>query len=215
MSNKYSNIIKCVTGLCAEVVAPPKRYNADVTIATINSYRAMEKLERLNMEQLRSFVSDEIFQFLSSPCNNQESDSTQFNNMAINGDLLESEVDELLFECHLQYESLGQPSTSAISQPAPPNVPLLHLRVRKKFKRRKTQPYHTKPLQIQGLWEQWCSTQATKYGDTIPSLNEITTAELAHHMSNFVFELQKKKHGSEFPPESIHHIVSGLQHHVH
>ena len=63
------------------------------------------------------------------------------------------------------------------------------------------------------VWEQWCSHLATKYGDTIPSLNEITTAELSHHMSNFVFEIRKKD-GSEFPPDSIHHIVSGLQRHV-
>ena len=61
-----------------------------------------------------------------------------------------------------------------------------------------------------GLWNQWSSHRASEYGDTIPSLDSISSADFAHHMSNFVFEIRKKD-GSEFPPESLHHLVSGLQ----
>lgn len=61
-----------------------------------------------------------------------------------------------------------------------------------------------------GLWNQWCRHRASRYGHSIPPLEGITVEELAHHMSSFVFEIRKRD-GSEFPPDSIHHIVSGLQ----
>ena len=60
------------------------------------------------------------------------------------------------------------------------------------------------------LWDQWSSHQATACGDSIASLMTISPKELAHHMSNFIFELRKKD-GSEFPPNTVHHIVSGTQ----
>ena len=61
-----------------------------------------------------------------------------------------------------------------------------------------------------GLWNQWCSHRATTYGDSISSLETIYPKDLAHHMSNFVFKIHKRD-GSEFPPDTVHHIVSGLQ----
>ena len=77
--------------------------------------------ESLGVEQLRSFVSDEIFQFLSAPSTSVTAvtcDSTQ--HVAINDNpypalephllSMEAEVDRLLLECHLQYdESLDHP----------------------------------------------------------------------------------------------------------
>ena len=50
----------------------------------------------------------------------------------------------------------------------------------------------------------------TVNGDSIAPLEEISSSELARTMSNFVFEVRKRD-GSEFPPDSIHHIVSGVQ----
>ena len=61
-----------------------------------------------------------------------------------------------------------------------------------------------------GLWNQWRSHRATTYGDSIASLETISPKDLAHHMTNFVFEIRKRD-GSEFPPQTVHHIVSGLQ----
>ena len=37
--------------------------------------------------------------------------------------------------------------------------------------------------------------------------------DLASHLCNFIFEVRKKT-GEEFPPKSLHHIVSGLQRHI-
>ena len=60
------------------------------------------------------------------------------------------------------------------------------------------------------VWNQWCSHRATVNGDSTAPLKEISSAELACTMSNFVFVVRKRD-GSEFPPDSIHHIVSGVQ----
>ena len=53
-----------------------------------------------------------------------------------------------------------------------------------------------------GIWKEWCSYRLTKYGVTIPPLMELSTAD---------FLEVRKKDGSEFPPDSLHHIVSGIQ----
>ena len=42
------------------------------------------------------------------------------------------------------------------------------------------------------------------------NMDEITITDLAEYLSSFIYEVRKQD-GSEFPPESLHHIVSGLQ----
>ena len=42
---------------------------------------------------------------------------------------------------------------------------------------------------------------------------ELYTADLANYLSHFTFEVRKKD-GSEFPPDSLHHIVSGIQRYI-
>lgn len=73
-----------------------------------------EESFEVDLEQLRSFVSDEIFEFLSAPSTSataETCDSAQ--HAATNDDpypypvlephlSLEAEVDRLLLECHLQ-----------------------------------------------------------------------------------------------------------------
>ena len=46
----------------------------------------------------------------------------------------------------------------------------------------------------------------------IPPLDqpELTAKTLAENMSSFIFEVRKQD-GSEFPPDSPHHIISGIQ----
>ena len=63
------------------------------------------------------------------------------------------------------------------------------------------------------LWDQWSSHRATSCRDSIASLKATSLKELALHMSNFIFELRKKD-GSEFSPNTVHHIVGGIQHFV-
>ena len=44
----------------------------------------------------------------------------------------------------------------------------------------------------------------------ISPIEELPTGELVHHLCRFIFEVRKQD-GSEFPPNSLHHIVSGIQ----
>ena len=61
-----------------------------------------------------------------------------------------------------------------------------------------------------GIWNEWCSHRLLNYGDAIAPLEEQNLSDLAHNLSSFIFEVRKKD-GSEFPPDTLHHIVSGIQ----
>jgi hypothetical protein len=51
------------------------------------------------------------------------------------------------------------------------------------------------------------------YGEIIPPVEDITTENLGYHLSRFILEVRKKDE-AEFPPESLHHIVCGIQRHL-
>jgi hypothetical protein len=135
----------------------------------------MEDEENLgvDLEHLRSFVSDEIFEFLSAPSTSATAetfDSAQ--HAATNDDpypalephlSLEAEVDRLLLECHLQYdESLEQPSIPEISTAPPPPPPKRHFAVPKtdqEIAKAKEAAIPHKTIAdtnyCVGLWNQW------------------------------------------------------------
>jgi len=61
------------------------------------------------------------------------------------------------------------------------------------------------------IWNQWCAHRQTEDGEVIPSIeSELKSEDLAKYMSGFIFELRNKD-GKEFPPNSLHHIVCGIQ----
>ena len=180
----------------------------------------MEESLVVDLEKLRSFVSDEIFQFLSSPSTSTTCDSAQ--HAAINNDphtelephlFLEAEVDRLLLECHHQYDESLEPSIPEISTTLPPQPPpkcrFAAPKSKQEIAKAKEAAIPHKTIAdtnyCVGLWNKWSSHQASECGDTIPSLDSIFSADFAHHMSNFVFKIRKKD-GSEFPPESLHHL---------
>ena len=59
------------------------------------------------------------------------------------------------------------------------------------------------------MWEEWAEHRATSTGTALPCLKDMTKSQLQHYMSCFVLEVRKKD-GSEFPPNSIHHICCGI-----
>ena len=61
--------------------------------------------------------------------------------------------------------------------------------------------------------EDWQKYRQEVYGSSIPSLSAITTSDLQHWMIRFVLEARKKD-GSEYPPETLHHICSGIVRHL-
>ena len=60
------------------------------------------------------------------------------------------------------------------------------------------------------IWNEWRENRVFNYGDSIPSLQNIPEEEVGPNLSSFIFEV-RKQNGSEFPPDTLHHIVSGLQ----
>ena len=190
----------------------------------------MEEPDSAVVEELCSFVSSDIFEFLlseSSTSNSNFRSAPTATNTAndpypqVEPHPLEAAVNKLLLECSMQYESelLGNPGSSGslhqhstigeIFDRAPPKRPFAPPKTEPEISKAKDDAVPHKTVQDKnycvGLWNQWCSHRTTMYGDSISSLDKISAEELAHHISNFVFEICKKD-GSEFPPDSIHHM---------
>ena len=63
------------------------------------------------------------------------------------------------------------------------------------------------------LWEEWCQHRQSNFGVSIPQLTELQPTELQQWLSYFILELRKKD-GSEFTPDSLHHICCGIMRHL-
>ena len=183
-------------------------------------------------KSLFGFVSDDIFAFLSSedqPSTSAPASASYPAPTVARADrdlypqnephLLEAEIDRLLLECSFQYETEGQSGSSfQLGEEKNKKTPGKRLfaapKTEKEIAEAKDRAIPRKTMEdtnyCVGVWNQWCSHRATVNGDSIAPLEEISSAELARTMSNFVFGVRKRD-GSEFPPDSIHHIVSGVQ----
>ena len=60
------------------------------------------------------------------------------------------------------------------------------------------------------LWKDWSEYRFKSHGDVIPPLSDLTSEELSKNLKCFIFQIRKND-GSEFPPDTLHHIVSGIQ----
>ena len=58
--------------------------------------------------------------------------------------------------------------------------------------------------------EDWCEYRLKCHGDVIPLLSDLKSKELSENLKCFIFQIRKND-GSEFPPDTLHHIVSGIQ----
>ena len=59
------------------------------------------------------------------------------------------------------------------------------------------------------VWEAWKKERQESCGMVIPQLKDMTTAQLSKWMTHFVLEARKKD-GTVYPPNSLHHLVAGL-----
>ena len=64
-----------------------------------------------------------------------------------------------------------------------------------------------------GVWESWREYRNSTTGAAIAPLTELNHSELDHWLTRFILEVRKKD-GSEFPPNSLHHICCGLMRHL-
>ena len=63
------------------------------------------------------------------------------------------------------------------------------------------------------LWNEWRKYRYDKTGDVIKPLVDLDHTELEHWLIRFILEV-RKKNGSEFPANSVHHICCGLMRHL-
>jgi len=59
------------------------------------------------------------------------------------------------------------------------------------------------------IWDEWVVARANSTGTIIPYLKDITLPELNHWICYFILEVRKKD-GTEFPPNTLHHICCGI-----
>ena len=63
------------------------------------------------------------------------------------------------------------------------------------------------------LWEEWCQHRQSNFGDNIPQLTQLQPSELQQWLTYFILELRRKV-GSEFTPDTLHHICCGIMCHL-
>ena len=63
------------------------------------------------------------------------------------------------------------------------------------------------------LWEEWRNYRLQHTTATIPLLLEMTNGDLQYWMTRFIMEVRKKD-GSSFPPNTLHHICCGIMRHL-
>ena len=63
------------------------------------------------------------------------------------------------------------------------------------------------------LWDEWRAYRESTTQVNIPFLLQMTDTELSHWLTRFVLEV-RKKNGDLYPPNTLHHIVAGLQRHL-
>ena len=63
------------------------------------------------------------------------------------------------------------------------------------------------------LWEEWRQHRNTVSEESVAPLSELSVSQLNHSLSCFVLEIRKKD-GSSYPPNTLHHIVAGLLRHM-
>ena len=59
------------------------------------------------------------------------------------------------------------------------------------------------------LWKEWCKYRQQNFGNCIPGLTELPPRDLQHWLTRFILEVRKKD-GSEFAPDTLHHICCGI-----
>ncbi len=59
------------------------------------------------------------------------------------------------------------------------------------------------------MWNAFTEHRLNTTGDIIPPLTQLSHAELSHWLTRFILEVRKKD-GSEFPPNTLHHLCCGL-----
>ena len=173
--------------------------------------------DSFDLETLRGFVSDEIFEFLSSTNMDSDPMTSTLDDPSTSHDLLDAHIDALLqsqqFEVATESKTKRLKLDTGSKMPTKKRVFALP-KTDKEVAEAKLSAVPAKTLADNsyciGVWREWRDHRLTEYGDDIPPIEQLTPSDLAANLSRFIFEV-RKKNGEEFPPKTLHHIVCGIQ----
>ena len=98
-------------------------------------------------------------------------------------------------------------------EPAPPPPRFAALVNDEEIQKRRTEsvPKNTAQdtLYCTRVWQEWGNHHGTAHSTAIPPLSAITPAQLQYWLTRFVLEVRKKD-GTEYPPQIVHHLCSGI-----
>jgi hypothetical protein len=191
----------------------------------------MDSVE-VDLEKLRAFVSKEIFEFIAGDGEMTQPTTSAHVNPA---DPLEAELDSLLLlysntyeqdlesmpdvkRSRLDSESSTSPGSTSTTIPAtsvsanlrrfapPMTVEDIH-----KAKLRAIPAATARDTKdCAGIWNEWCSHRLLNHGHAIAPLEEQNIFGFGSQ-PEFIHFGSEEKDGSEFPPDTLHHTVSGIQ----
>ena len=176
------------------------------------------------LESIRGFVSPEIYNFCSGDMNsdlitNVDDPTDNFDDPCTSSSLnaLDAHVDALLLARRQQFEEL----------PTEPEPKRLKVDSTKKGKRIFAKPKTEKEVAQAkltaipaktltdtnycfGVWKEWTQHRLATLSESIPPIEQMEPSVLSKTLCNFIFEV-RKKNGEEFPPKTLHHLISGIQ----
>ena len=176
------------------------------------------------LESIRGFISPEIHNFCSGDMNsdltaNVDDPTGNFDDPCTSSSLnaLDANIDALLLARRQQVEEL----------PTEPEPKRLKVDSTKKGKRIFAKPKTEKEvaqakltaipaktltdtIYCFGVWKEWTQNRLDTLGEGIPPIEQTEPSVLSKCLCNFIFEV-RKKNGEEFPPKTLHHLISGIQ----
>lgn len=172
---------------------------------------ASKDLFDFDVSTLQGFVSDSILHFFSedntTPLTSESSTSSTYD---------DAELDALLLASSNTYENAKKPRLSSASKPTTLRA-FAPTKSKEEVERARKCTIPKKTLDDMrycvGIWNEWRYHREINDGVVIPAIDELDLPDLASFLSHFILEI-RKKNGDEFPPNSLHHIVSGLQRHL-
>ena len=63
------------------------------------------------------------------------------------------------------------------------------------------------------LWDEWRKSRQHSTGEEVDAIEKLTEEQLDHWLTRFILEVRKKD-GTVYPPNTLHHITAGLMRHI-
>ena len=175
-------------------------------------------LERA-FDSIRDFVSPDIYDFCSASMNPDLTASNSddpFDQPCTSSslDALDAHIDALLQQRLEELPAEPETKRRKVETTGRTKRVFAKPKTEKEFEHAKLTAIPAKTLTDTnycfGVWTEWTQHRLATLGESMPAIEEMSPPALAKCMCNFIFEV-RKKNGDEFPPKTLHHLISGIQ----